>query len=213
MTSLPQGPSEAVVANVDQRVILHGVSWEGYEAALAMRGDRGGTRIAYLEGELELMTPSRPHEYIKKNLARLLEAYAEEAGIELAGIGSWTLREKPKLRGVEPDECYVVGRLPIEDDDPAARPDLAIEVVWTSGGLDKLEIYRGLGVREVWQWHENAICVFVLESGAYRERKRSRLFPKLDLLLLSSFVLNDAPTSAVRAYRAKLRSQSKAKRR
>lgn len=32
----------------------------------------------------------------------------------------------------------------------AERPHLAIEVVWTSGGLDKLDVYRKLGVREVW---------------------------------------------------------------
>lgn len=25
------------------------------------------------------------------------------------------------------------------------RPDIAVEVIWTSGGLDKLEIYRKLG--------------------------------------------------------------------
>ena len=51
----------------DQRVILHDVSWAQYEAALAIRGDSSGTRIAYLEGELELMTPSVSHEFIKKN--------------------------------------------------------------------------------------------------------------------------------------------------
>ena len=29
-------------------------------------------------------------------------------------------------------------------------PELAIEVVYTSGGIDILKIYRRLGVKEVW---------------------------------------------------------------
>ncbi len=40
-------------------------------------------------------------------------------------------------------------------------PDLAIEVIWTSGGIDKLESYRGLGVGEVWFWREGRMEVFV----------------------------------------------------
>lgn len=55
-------------------------------------------------------------------------------------------------RGAEPDECYVFG----EDPDPE-RPDLAIEVIWISGGMNKLEIYRALGVAEVWHWRRGRI--------------------------------------------------------
>jgi hypothetical protein len=52
------------------------------------------------------------------------------------------LEDKQVERGVEPDECYVLG-----DVAEPARPDLAIEVVWSSGGINELEIYRKLGVR------------------------------------------------------------------
>ncbi len=38
--------------------------------------------MTYLERELELMSPSRSHEGIKKALARLLEAYAMERLLE-----------------------------------------------------------------------------------------------------------------------------------
>jgi Uma2 family endonuclease len=116
----------------DQRVILHGVTWDQYEAVLAIRGDGAGVRMAYLQGELELMSPSRDHESIKTCLARLVEAYAEERAVHLDGFSSMTLRSRPKERGIEPDECY-------EIDGPKEFPDLAIEVVWTSGGLDKLD--------------------------------------------------------------------------
>lgn len=52
-----------------------------------MRGEQSGTRVAYLHGELELMSPSIKHELLKM-LARLLGSYAEERGIELNGYGS-----------------------------------------------------------------------------------------------------------------------------
>lgn len=93
----------------DERVILHGLSWWQLEAMLAIRGDQSGVRLAYLEGALELMRPSRTHEYIRTTIARLMEAYAEEEeGLVLDGLGSMTMKHAPKERAAEPDECYVV---------------------------------------------------------------------------------------------------------
>jgi Uma2 family endonuclease len=72
---------------------------------------------------------------------------------------------------VEPDECYLVG------DQSRDTPDLAIEVIWTSGGLDKLEIYRRLGVGEVWIWKEEKIQMHVLRGEEYQLTEKSRLSP------------------------------------
>lgn len=183
----------------DQRILMHGVTWSEYETLLAVRGDRAGIRIAYLEGDLEIMSPSLDHEWIKKTIARLVEAYTEEMGIDFNGYGSWTIKSAPKERGVEPDECYILG---IER---KAAPDLAIEVVWTHGGIDKLEIYRGLGVREVWFWREGRIEVYGLQEAAYTSISRSVLLPDLDLELLGSFVDRPSQSQAVREFRAALR--------
>jgi hypothetical protein len=57
--------------SVDQRVILRDLSWSDYEALLDIRGEKAGVRIAYLEGTLDLMTPSLDREILKKKLARL----------------------------------------------------------------------------------------------------------------------------------------------
>ncbi len=132
-------------------------------------------RISYLEGELELMSPSKEHERIKSYIGRLVEAYALERGIDLSPYGSWTLKSQPKKSGLEPDECYLVG------DQSKDTPDLVIEVVWTSGGIDKLEIYRRLGVGEVWIWKDSQIEVHVLRDQRYRQADKSTLFPDLDL--------------------------------
>ena len=119
----------------------------------------------------------------------------------LSPYGGWTLKSAPREAGAEPDECYLVG-----PDQQRDTPDLAIEVIWTSGGLDKLEIYRRLGVGEVWIWKDGRITVHVLGASGYDRAEHSRLFPDLDLILLCS--LMDRPTAlqAVRALRDRLRS-------
>lgn len=180
------------------------VDWQQYEQLLAMRGERSVPRMTYLEGRVELMTPSRHHEIDKKRFARLLEAWSETAGVALEGYGSWTLKDESQGRAVEPDECYTVGGLAGED----GRPDLAIEVIWTSGGIDKLEVYRKLGVREVWFYERGTLRFFVLrgvsDAARYVEIPRSELLPELPLDLLLACMKAPSQPAALRALRAGL---------
>jgi Uma2 family endonuclease len=189
-------------AEADQRVRLHGVSWRDYETVLAIRGDDAGVRLTYLRGELEFMRPSWRHGLIQKTIARLVEIYALERDIELEGAGSWTVKEELQERGAEPDECYFLRR---PDGAQPERPDLALEVVHTSGGLDKLEVYRGLGVPEVWFWREGRLEVHLLEGGAYVSSPTSRLLPDLDLDLLLRHLDPEHQSRATRNYLAALR--------
>src|SRR3954467_11431110 len=146
-----------------------------------MRGERGVPRVTYVEGVLELMSPSRFHETHKKRFARLLETWSEEMGVKLEGVGSWTLKKQEADRGAEPDECYTINRVPESDED---RPDVAIEVIWTSGGINKLEVYRKLGVREVWFYERGTLRFFTLQEEQYTEISRSELLPAVDPELL-----------------------------
>ncbi len=54
----------------DHIVHLAGLSWDDYERLLDMRGDHSAPRMAYLEGVVEIMSPSRTHEAIKSFLDR-----------------------------------------------------------------------------------------------------------------------------------------------
>ncbi len=186
------------VPTADQRVVLHNVPWAHYEAHLELRGEKGTPRLTYLDGELEIMSPSRDHERVKSYLGRLVEAYAFERGIDLSPYGQWTLRAGPKQSGLEPDECYILG------DQDRDVPDLAIEVIWTSGGMDKLEAYRRLQVPEVWFWKDDVITVHALRDDAYETRARSVCLPGLDFDVM--LPLLDKPTAmqAVRTFRALL---------
>jgi Uma2 family endonuclease len=192
-------PAGEHVPTADQRLVTYGVPWSHYEAQLALRGDAPVPRMAYLEGALELMSPSKDHERIKSYIGCLVEAYALERGIDLSPYGAWTLKSPPKQSGLEPDECYLVG------DQSKETPDLAIEVVWTSGGIDKLEIYRRLGIGEVWFWKASRIEVHVLRERRYEQTDRSSLFPDLDLGLLCSFLDRPTALQAVKAFREAIR--------
>ncbi len=119
----------------DHIVVLRNAAWSDYQRHLELRGERPVPRFAYLEGVLQLMTPSRQHESLKSVIGHLVEVWCLERGIEFRAFGSWTIEDKAVERGVEPDECYVFGNEP-----DTQRPDLAIEVVWTRGGIDKREI-------------------------------------------------------------------------
>jgi Uma2 family endonuclease len=187
----------------DQRIVLHRIPWDHYEAQVAVRGEARVPRVFYLEGAMELMSPSEDHEKLRFYLGRLLEVYALENDIDFSGYGSWTLKSGPQEAGAEPDECYVVG-----PDPKKSVPDLAIEVVWTSGGLDKLEIYRRLGVPEVWFWIDGRIEVHVLGPRGYERTPRSGLFPGLDLDLLVTFLDQPIASRAIRAYRDALRKNA-----
>lgn len=186
--------------DADQIVVLHDVSWDDYERLLDMRGDHSAPRISYLEGEVEILSPSEDHEQIKSLLGHLLEMWCVDRGIEIRPVGSWTLKRKRKRSGAEPDECYIFGR------EKRKVPHLAIEVEWTERGIDKLAIYEKLGLEEVWFWRKGVIEAYVLVNGEFERTERSRLLPDLDLELLASMLDRETLTDAVRDFRKALQN-------
>jgi Uma2 family endonuclease len=183
----------------DKIVVLRGLSWSDYQRQLELRGDRSLPRFAYLEGDLEIMTPAQPHESLKSSIGHLVAVWCLEKDIEFSAYGSWTLEDKATERGVEADECYVFGIEP-----EALRPHLAIEVVWTSGGIRKLAIYQKLGVREVWFWRKGRITIHVLSGDQYLEAATSSVLPGIDLVQLCTYLDRPTTSQAIREYRAAL---------
>ncbi|UFP93990.1 Uma2 family endonuclease [Gloeobacter morelensis] len=183
----------------EQRLTLYGVSWQEYEILGATLCDRPGLRMTYLEGTLEIMTTSREHGALKTTIARLIEAYAEEMDIDLNGYGAMTFKKAARQRGLEPDECYCVGTM-------RDIPDIALEVVITSGGIDKLQVYAGLQVPEVWFWQDGVFSLYHLEGSEYLPIASSRFLPQLDLLNLHRFVDPNNQTQTVKTYRRTLRA-------
>jgi Uma2 family endonuclease len=194
---------DLISTDTEQQYIVTDVSWEAYEALLADLGDDfPGLRIHYLEGTLEITMPGRKHEVSKDNIARLLGVYFEETRTRFYGLGSTTFKREAKRRGAEPDVSFCV-----ETD--KEFPDIAIEVVQTSGGINKLKIYQGLGVPEVWFWEKERFDVYHLRQDGYEQIDRSEFLPNLDLTLLATYVQHPEPLDAVLEFRAILQEQLK----
>lgn len=186
-------------ASSDQRVTLQ-MGWPDFERFLAIRGESVNPRIAYLDGVLELMAPSKAHEGIKKRIARLLEYWAITEGIRLGAFGSTTLKRRKGRAGAEPDECYVVNR-----SEMSSVPDIAIEVNWSASGLDKLELYHRLGVPEVWLWENDRLHIYRWRSANYTRRARSHFLPSLDVKWLEPFIRDPDQGRAIDNFVTELR--------
>jgi len=167
-------------SSVEQRMLIEGVSWKDY-VLLREALDTPGLRMTYCEGMLELMSPSFGHEVDKTAIARLIEFYGFLRRLRLNGYGSTTFRREAKQRGAEPDECYCVGRVMKE----GQFPDIVLEVIRTSPLLDKLHVYIGFGVPEVWLFQNGEFELYRIMGDHYERTPRSGFLPELDFALIA----------------------------
>jgi Uma2 family endonuclease len=181
------------------RVVYSGISWGRYLAFDKKLGDdRPGPRLYFLDDQLEIMSTSDEHERIKKWLGGFMEDYFLEKGIEIMPRGQATMRLEIKAAGAEPDESWCVG-------EEKKFPDLALEIALTSGGVNKLEVYRRFQVPEVWFWRRNRVEIFVLgRSGQYKPSASSQLLPGLNTALLERCVAIRNWQKARKTFRAAL---------
>lgn len=83
-------------------------------------------------------------------------------------------------------------------------PDIVLEIALTSGGVDKLKVYQGLRVPEVWFWQNGSFSLYRLGAENYAVIPRSTFLPDLDFSLLSQYLEYANQTEAVLAYREAL---------
>ncbi|MBW4418122.1 MAG: Uma2 family endonuclease [Myxacorys californica WJT36-NPBG1] len=167
----------------DQHTIHHDRSWEQFK--LIQKGFEGspGVRLFFYSGTIEILTPGSEHEFFKGIIGMLIEIFFLEKEIEFAPTGAVT-QEKEGIASAQADESYCIGSLkPI--------PDFSIEVVFTSGGVSKLERYRLLEVPEVWFWEDGLFSVYRLRRDAYERIDGSEVpeLADLDFELLARCVL------------------------
>lgn len=177
---------------------LHNISWKQFKAIDAALGEQKGVKLSYLNGMLEIMSPiGSEHELVKSTLGLLLEAYWREKDTRFYRCGGFTT-ESPETASGIPDESYAIGS-------PKEIPDIVIEVIITSGRLDKKEIYRPQQVPEVWFWRKGQIAVFGLSEQGYEPQQHGQFLPDLDLAVLERYLSYadqyDAVTDLIRAVR------------
>ena len=170
----------------DQTFSLAGMNWDDYQAF--NEEEYSSYKVSYYKGVITLVSPSKNHERIAETIGILVIAYCEKFNLPYFPMGSTRLQNKPNA-GKEAALSYTFNT----DKD---IPDLAIEVVFSSGSLEDLKKYRAIGVKEVWFWQDNKITFYQLDNKGYREILLSVNLPNLASDTLTQFTnrgFNESP--------------------
>ncbi len=103
--------STAETVTPDSAVVLHDIPWATYVALRDMPENRN-IRMTYDGGELEITSPSLPHEHIASVLGTLVNVWTVELDIAISSCRMMTIRRAELKRGFEPDNCYYVQNEP-----------------------------------------------------------------------------------------------------
>jgi Uma2 family endonuclease len=174
-------------------VVLQNVTWQTYQALLADMGEHRSARLSYDRGTLEIKMPSKLHELINRLLERIITTLTEELGMSVLSLGSTTFDSEATEQGVEPDSCFYIqnaDRVNPEDDVPPQDfpPDLVVEVDITSSSRSRLNIYKVMGVPEIWRYNRQGLAILQLCQGIYVECNHSLTFPLLSVQTLEDFL-------------------------
>jgi Uma2 family endonuclease len=178
----------------EKLVTLKDISWEQFKGIEAHLQENRNVRLSYLSGILEIMSPiGEKHERVKSTLGLLLDTYMRVKGIRFYKRGGFTL-EEPGYASGTPDESYSIGT-------KKEIPDIVIEVIVTSGTINRKELFKPKRIPEIWFWKSNTIKIFRLnEAGEYQEVERSSFFPDLDPALLLQYLAMPDQYDAVREF-------------
>ena len=203
MTQILQNPQKRHPPPKKAAWVIPGVSWAQLEEIDSAFDSIPGIKFFYLDEILEIVSIGKDHEYFKATIRKLLEAYMDYAEVRYYAMGGPTLSRKQGTREgarAEPDEYYNLGT-------QKATPDIVIEVIDTSGGVDKLEIYRRIGVKEVWFWEDGVLAIHHLGRNGYTQIKQSKLLEDLPLDAFCRYITYHDQYDAVVEFRKSLKGQ------
>ncbi|MDZ8083002.1 MAG: Uma2 family endonuclease [Nostoc sp. DcaGUA01] len=150
-------------------VTIPNITWEEFESILQELGEKRTTRIAYSQGNLEIMAPLPEDEIPKDLISDIVKILLKAKNIRYQPFGSTTFK-KQGIAGVEPDACFyiqnyqrMIGRRRLQPDDPP--PDLAIETDVTS--KTTLDAYEAIAVSELWVYDSGSLSIYLLKDGKY----------------------------------------------
>lgn len=190
-------------------ILLKRITWREYECFLKEFEEKAGWKLAYDNGDLEIMPPLPEHEQPKDNFYYFVYEYCRHFDLPLETRGSMTFRGRKKVKGVEPDFCFYVqshekvAGLTIKPENYPI-PDVAVEIDVTHGSLDKFKIYAALGVSELWVYSGKKVVFYQLAGEEYRQTETSLALPNLTATMLSQFVQKSqsvGQTAALKSFR------------
>ncbi|MFM6011607.1 MAG: Uma2 family endonuclease [Dolichospermum sp.] len=183
-----------IIEREAEPILISDLTWREFKAVEQLI-ERPGLRLSFLDGVLEIRKmPGKKHESIKERIGALLEIYLEFLGLDFTPTGSVTLENQFEKVKREGDESYELGA-------NRKHPDLVIEVVVSSGGIDKLEAYKRLKIPEVWFWMNDELLFYSLGNDGYETVSKSQLLPNLDVDLLMRCINIENHAQALREFR------------
>ncbi len=190
-----------------RRVLIEHVSWPEFAEIVEELGDHRGTRVAYSQGTLEIVSPLPEHEKAKVVISDLIKVLLDELDMPWESLGSTTFRREEMVAGIEPDDCFYIqhqdmmmgkDRIDLTVDPP---PDLVIEVDVTS--TTALQAYTALQVPEIWRYHNRTLQIYLWRNGHYVESPSSPTFPQLAVIEgITQFLEMSREHGTARALRA-----------
>ncbi len=188
----------------DRRIVCSNITWAQFKLIQAGLRESPGVRLAYSNSTLEILMPGREHELFSRMIGFLIGLFCLENEIEFEPTGAMTQEREGEV-SAQGDESYCFGV-------SKSIPDLVIEVIFTSGSLEKLKRYQALGVPEVWFWQDGLFRLYRLRNDHYEKITRSEI-PELATLkidLLTRCVLKGQTSrlEAANEFRRALRTSS-----
>ena len=181
-------------ADLEGRIIMHGISWQTYERLLEDLADCSVPHLTYDQGELEIMSPTALHDRVTRAIEALVTLTSLEMEVEVLSLGSTTYKRKDIERGFEVDasfygqnESRIRGKREIDlPVDPP--PDLVVEIDVTSSSIDKLALLAEFEVPEIWGYKDGQFDILQLDSGSYRSVETSGVLPFITAQTLTDLV-------------------------
>ncbi|MBD1843686.1 Uma2 family endonuclease [Cyanobacteria bacterium FACHB-63] len=174
--------AQVLSKDLDRQLVIQG-TWEHFKHIQKGFAETPGVKLSYYNGTIEILRPGENHEYFSHVIGYLVTTFLLRIGVSFKPTGAKT-QKNPEKTSAQADESYCIG-------DFKPIPDLSIEVVFTSGGVNKLAKYRALGVPEVWFWEDGVLKLYHLREDGYQQIDRSELpgLDRLDINLLQRCIL------------------------
>jgi Uma2 family endonuclease len=192
----------------EQRVTLHGVSWEAYLQILNALPQTRNSRLTYDDGVLEITMPLEDHEFSGRLIECFVRTIVEVLGMRIKTMGSTTMNYPFLKKGAEPDNAYYIQNQPLVkgrnvDFTQDPPPDLVVEVDITHTDIQKNQFYARIGVPEFWRFNGKVWRIYQLQEGVYVEVEESPTFPQVPKKFLYSFLAQarEDETEAVQVLR------------
>lgn len=172
-------PLESIQLNPGSSVTIRNATWQQYlDLTKYLDQESINYRASYFNHIIELMSPDFKHENPKARLSAVVVSFCIEKDIDFHSCGSTDIK-KTELAGKQPDTSFCFGTR-------KEKPDLAIEVIHTSGTVKKLhQIYSSLGVPELWIWKDEKVSFYQLKGDIYELIYESLNLPGLTVDLIN----------------------------